>query len=470
MFNLDNFLLQNPWRNDKKNLISWAFERRILPELLQNLKDDKPILLSGPRGAGKTILLQLAIKHLITEKNINPSAIFYFNLDDIFTRDALSSADELVKFINGFKPDEKQRLWIFLDESLRITENGLVIPDFIKQLQNQLPKVKVVFTSSIRDSSPDTKCQGQNDKDRNLDKTDWIKLDIGLVSYKEYLNRMFNPNNIYLPDGEKKQPKIKLPEKIGQLTELSHLQLTMPLLDNYLNYGVYGLLVKEYNVEKRPALLRKIYQDEFSRDIHTRREITLHNQKRQLLNDLALMHGLVLNISKLASNTKLNRKNISAFLDFLEENYYINKVFPYGEEEGMPLVYFNDNGLRNMLLDIFTPLDQRPDRRVLMDNLLYNELRIISWLKDIRFWSSDTSEVTGFCFKVGMFRHLAGVLYDFPHEKSGRWALVNFGRKIKAKKIIVFTKDYAGFETVGPSTVYYIPLVYAWILPQVLGI
>lgn len=473
-FNVDNFLQQNHWRLDEKKLIGTTFVRSVLPELLQALKDEKPVLVSGPRGAGKTTLLQMVVKHLITKKNILPSAIFYFNLDDILTRDATISADELAKFIRGFAPDTKQRLWVFLDEVLCLADNKIEPSEFIKELQKDLPKVKLVLTSSAK--SPLTFPLPQGERDRAI--RDMTRLEIGIVSYKEYLNRMFNPNNIYLPDGQAGRPRFKLPEKIGALTRSSYFKLAIPLLDEYLRYGGYARVVKEYTARKRPPLLRQVYQEQFTLNhfgFRARRDkaVLKPGERGKLLRELARMHGSILNVTKLSHETKLNHKTVYSFLANLESNYYINKVYPYLEksktEKGIPLVYFNDNGLRNMLIDTLGAIATRPDRKALLDNLLYNELRIIPFVKEIKFWISDTSEVTAFVFKHGVVQNLIGVLYDFPQAKSGRWALVNFGRRIKAKKIIILTRDYARWETVGPTTIIYLPVPMTWLLPECLS-
>jgi len=468
MFNTDNFLHQNPWRLDKSKLVPYCFDRTVWNDLVNNLKDKKPILLYGPRGGGKTTLLQLVIKHLIVEKEVPQASIFYFNLDDILTRDAFISVAEVTKFIRGFAPDTKDRLWILIDEVSRLSENKLDASAFIKELQNEVGEnVKLIMTVSGRDFSVASLLQ--NDKGENEGNV----MEVGLFSFKEYLNRMLNPNNIFLPDGDKVPTKIKpTEERIKALSQMGFAPFLMPALDDYLRFGGYASIVREYVVEKRPALLRELYQGLFSRQIHTKQDRLLQAQDRQLLVEIARLHGNVLNINKLANETKLNRKTISSFMDDLEESYLINKVYPYAEdkkaEKGMPMVYLYDNGMRNMLLDTFTTIDKRPDRKVLLDNMLYNELRIIPWVKDIRFWNSETSDVTGFVFRHGVVENMIAVLYDFPKEKPGRWALVNMARKVKAKKVIILTKDYSEYDTVGPTKTIYIPVIWTWFVRNIL--
>jgi len=482
MFNSEHFLKQNPWRLDKTKLIGTGYlERAIWPDLVRALADDKPILLTGPRGSGKSTLLQLAIQYLVKEAYAPTSAIFYFNLDDLITRDGFTSTDEVVKFIQGFKPDRPQELWVFLDEVGHLAENRLEPLGFVRELQGRLERVKLILTSSVTHPYPSPRL-GPAWRDVATQEG-ILTLEVGLVNYKEFLNRMLNPQNIFLPDGEHGQPKLKLPEKIGTLRQDSW-GLT-PLLDEYLRYGGYARVVQEFTGEKRPGLLQQVYQELFSGPLTVGKRPWDSGEQRKLLGELASAHGSVLNISKLSRRTKLNHKTILAYLDHLESSFLINKVYPYlpakvgavrqagpeksRAEKGSPLAYFNDNGLRNMLLDIFGPTETRPDRRILLDNFLYQGLRILPWVKEMYFWQSGTSEVTGFCFRYGIVWNLAGVLYDFPEVKAGRWALVNFGRQIKAKKVIILTRNESAYEKVGSSTVIYLPAVYAWLIPQILG-
>jgi predicted AAA+ superfamily ATPase len=515
MFNTDNFLGQNPWRLDKSKLIPFAFDRTCWKDLVASLADKKPILLFGPRGGGKTTLLQLTVKHLITESSVNPSSIFYFNLDDLLTREAFTSVEEVNKFIKGFQPSSKERLWILLDEVSRLTENKLEVSTFIKDLQDKLGEnVKLIITVSGRDSSfrgvypeatetlryaqgdklpkglsqNDTKegypapfvCHSERSEEsqdklregyqNTLSSLEMTAIEVTLFSFKEYLNRMLNPNNVFLPDGDKVPTKIKpTEERIKMLSQMGFMPHVMPALDDYLRYGGYASVVKEYAPAKRPAILRQIYQELFN----NQPGIIKTNERGKILKELARMHGNIINVAKLSKESKLNHKTVNNFIEYMEANYFLNRVYPYTEikkktEKGTPLVYFSDNGLRNMLLDMFGTLDQRPDRKELLDNFIYNELKIIPYVKDIRFWNSETSDVTGFVFRHGVVDNMIAVLYDFPKEKPGRWALVNMARKVKAKKVIILTKDYSEYDTVGPTKTIYIPLIWTWFVRNIL--
>lgn len=60
----------------------------------------------------------------------------------------------------------------------------------------------------------------------------------------------------------------------------------------------------------------------------------------------------------------------------------------------MPKVYFNDLGLRNVLINYFAPLEQRADKGALLENYVYRRI-MEQYPKDqLKFWrTADGNEV-----------------------------------------------------------------------------
>lgn len=60
----------------------------------------------------------------------------------------------------------------------------------------------------------------------------------------------------------------------------------------------------------------------------------------------------------------------------------------------MPNVYFNDLGMRNILLNLFHPVDLRLDKGELIENFVFLQLRNKYQEEEIRFWRTvDGNEV-----------------------------------------------------------------------------
>ena len=60
----------------------------------------------------------------------------------------------------------------------------------------------------------------------------------------------------------------------------------------------------------------------------------------------------------------------------------------------MPKVYFNDLGLRNVLINYFAPLEQRADKGALLENYVFIKLKEKFPADQIKFWrTADGNEV-----------------------------------------------------------------------------
>lgn len=95
-------------------------------------------------------------------------------------------------------------------------------------------------------------------------------------------------------------------------------------------------------------------------------------------------------------------KNIS----FLLENTYVLKlVLPFftnkrTEIVKTPKVYFEDIGLRNRVLNNFSPLNQRTDSGAILENFVFSQLcKHNEQSDDIRFWRSQTKSEVDFIWQ-----------------------------------------------------------------------
>ena len=60
----------------------------------------------------------------------------------------------------------------------------------------------------------------------------------------------------------------------------------------------------------------------------------------------------------------------------------------------MPKIYFNDLGMRNILLNQFSDVESRIDRGELIENFIFLRLRDAFPIEDVRFWrTADGNEV-----------------------------------------------------------------------------
>ncbi|MEW5767809.1 MAG: ATP-binding protein [bacterium] len=111
----DLFYRYNPWW-EEEYLLEGIIERiSVLTLMKENFSSKQIIFLTGLRRVGKTTLLKLLIKELITKEGIEPKHIFYISLDDylLLKKSILEIVDEYRKI---HKISFKEKIFIFLDE------------------------------------------------------------------------------------------------------------------------------------------------------------------------------------------------------------------------------------------------------------------------------------------------------------------------------------------------------------------
>ncbi|MHB1709399.1 MAG: AAA family ATPase [Thermoplasmataceae archaeon] len=115
---LGPIVLQNPWW---KNPLSINEDRKVAtalesdPPYIYPFRDEN-LLIIGPRQAGKTTFIKLAIRDLIINKKANPKNIFFLSCDLIDTKDDILQA----LFLFDEQADRHLMRYIFLDQTLRI--------------------------------------------------------------------------------------------------------------------------------------------------------------------------------------------------------------------------------------------------------------------------------------------------------------------------------------------------------------
>ena len=170
------------------------------------------------------------------------------------------------------------------------------------------------------------------------------------------------------------------------------------LLEEYMTYGAYPAVVLEENIEYKIMLLKEIKNSFLKKDIL---ESAIEHEEKfyRLLTLLAAQIGNTLNVNELKNTLQLNEKTLSRYLFVLQKCFHIQLIKPFyqnlrKELTKMPKVYFNDLGLRNVLLNQFENPENRSDKGALLENLVYLFLREKEGIENIRYWrTADGNEV-----------------------------------------------------------------------------
>ncbi|WP_156299582.1 ATP-binding protein [Streptobacillus canis] len=157
----------------------------------------------------------------------------------------------------------------------------------------------------------------------------------------------------------------------------------------YLNYGGLPLVLRMETKEEKMNYLISLFQETYIKDIYERHRIERKEELNDLINILASNIGTLTNPSKIEAtfrsviNSKISNLTIGTYIEYLQNAFLITAVNRYDVKGrkyiGTPLkYYFEDLGLRNARLN-FRQFEQTH----LMENVIYNELRLRGYLVDV---------------------------------------------------------------------------------------
>jgi len=120
---------------------------------------------------------------------------------------------------------------------------------------------------------------------------------------------------------------------------------------------------------------------------------------------LAAITGKELNISQLATETRLNKQTLENYLNILEAGYIIKLIYPFhknlsSELRKTPKCYFLDTGLRNFLVSDFNEPEFRSDRGELLENLIFIQfIKKSNVMTKINYWRTKSRQEIDFILK-----------------------------------------------------------------------
>ncbi len=159
--------------------------------------------------------------------------------------------------------------------------------------------------------------------------------------------------------------------------------------DDYVNYGGLPMILSRETAEEKAEYLMSLFQKVYISDIVDRHRVRNREELDELVDILASAVGSLTNSVKLANTFKtVKNKNISdktlrKYMDYLTDAFLVSKAVRY-DIKGRKYVgslekfYFEDVGLRNARLNF-----RQVEENHLMENIIYNELRIRGYHVDV---------------------------------------------------------------------------------------
>ena len=241
----------------------------------------------------------------------------------------------------------------------------------------------------------------------------------------------------------------------------------------YMMYGGLPLTVTMKSDEQKVQYLMSLFRETYIKDIVERNNIEKQQELEALLNVLASSIGALTNPTTIEATFKsrlhssISNNTISKYIGYLKEAFMINEAQRYDVKGrkyiGSPLkYYFEDVGLRNARLDF-----RQVEETHLMENILYNELRMRGYNVDVgtvnqRYIDKNTgSKLTkhleiDFVANLGSKRYYIQSAFQLPdaekvkQEKASLLAMKDsFKKIIIVKDVIKPFQDNDGILTMG---------------------
>lgn len=439
---IEIFREQNLWWKEGISLKGMV-ERDIFPLIMDWLETPEIIVITGPRQSGKTTLLFQLISYLL-EKGVHPEKIAYFNLDEEDLRTLFKNTTDFIEFLNDVTQGKAR--FLLIDEVQKVINCGL----FLKKIYDLKKRFKIIVSGSS--SLEIRKETGEHLTGRKVSfyltpftVTEYIRTK-GLNWFHKEVRDFNELERIYRTYGE----------------SLSSL------IEEYIIYGGYPRVVLEADKEKKKILLRELYKDYIRKDVRDFFKIEKIEGYNKLVSLLGLNVGNLLNIEEVSNNLSLPREFVEKSIFALESSFVISRLRPYftnprKEIVKMPKIYFNDTGLRNSLVDDFSPLAKRISVGYLMENFVYNLLKQKNYFP--YFWRTQNKAEVDFVIKSKGELIPVEVKHSiFKKPKLSR-SFHSFMERYGSTWGIVVTKDFLCKVQIDKAEILFVPFFEAnfWI-------
>jgi predicted AAA+ superfamily ATPase len=284
----------------------------------------KIILLYGQRQVGKTTLAQHLFEHLEGKKVLSINADFNPHAEIFSSRDP----EKLRLFVSGYD-------YLFIDEAQRIPDIGITL----KILFDHFPDLRILATGS---------------------------------SSLELANRVHEPLTgrtwtFHLHP-------FSAEEFVSHTSALEYHNR----LEEWLLYGAYPGVLELQNSNDKSAFLHELTHAYLYKDVLELGGIRQSGKLRDLLRLLAFQIGSEISYNELGRQLGLDTSTIQRYVDLLEKTFVIRTVSGYSRNLRKEIskkhkIYFQDLGVRNALLERFSPLHLRDDTGALWENFLFIE-------------------------------------------------------------------------------------------------
>jgi predicted AAA+ superfamily ATPase len=394
------------------------YKRDLEVKIARYLKTPEIIAIFGPRQVGKTTLM----RH------------FYDKMDNsIF----LTFEDIELKML--FEEDIKSFIALYIDPYEHI---------FIDEFQ--YAKTGGKHLKYIYDTT---------DKKIFISGSSAMELSINAVKY--LTGRIFVFNLYSFSFGEflraKNEALYRLYLKTDETTSTMISQKIYTRFNEYVTYGGYPRVVLSKNSEEKREVLKNLLSIYLLRDIKEIARIADEAKMYKLLKALSLQIGNIIVYNELSTLIGVTSNKLKEYLELLEKAFLIKTVTPFFTNKRLeivknPKVFFLDMGLRNTIINSFSPLDERVDKGAVLENFVFRELVE----RSVKYYRTKNGAEVDFIIDNSIPIEIKSNLNTMKISKSYHYFLENYrpekgyvlnftqtGKRMFNEKEIVFLPHFA---------------------------
>ena len=299
-------------------------------------------VVSGIRRCGKSFLLNELFRRHLNSEDVPNDHIINIALDDL-ENEEFRNPLKLLRHIKSAMRDDAQ-YYVLLDEVQMVDR----FPELLNSLLH-IPNLDTYVTgSNSRFLSKDivTEFRGRSDE-----------IHMYPLSFAEYYSAM----------GGDKSDRWR----------------------EYYSYGGFPQVLALDGADKKRSYLSNLARTVFLADVIERNRVRNRAEFSELLEIVASSIGVPVNPTKLSNTFKnvkkvsISHKTIANYLTYFQDAFLIEKAMRYNVKgkkyiNSLSKFYFTDTGLRNALTGF-----RQIEETHLMENVIYNELRIRGYSVDV---------------------------------------------------------------------------------------
>jgi uncharacterized protein len=354
-------------------------DRILREQLISGLHAPKMQIVFGARQIGKTTLLESVFEQYEGKK-------LWLSADDADVRELLlhASSTRLKQLFGTYN-------LLVIDEVQRIENAGLLL----KIMADQLKTLHVMATGSsafeLRDKISESMAGRAN----------------------EY--RLF-------------------PFWMQELVDHTNIFEEKRLLEHRMIYGYYPEVVNNPGQEKK--ILQQICDSNLYKDIYALTQVKKPYLLEKILQAIALQLGSEVSFNELSRLVGADKETVERYIFHLEQAFVIYRLPSFSRNVRNEInkgrkIYFFDNGIRNSIINNFSPLNLRTDKGALWENFLMSErLKKISYGQlycNRYFWRTRQQQ------EIDYIEDYDGVLHAFEFK---------YGPESRSKVPLTFSKAY----------------------------